>query len=537
MLHFAPWKLALIAIALVWGALYAAPNLAPQSTLDQLPGFFPSSKINLGLDLQGGSYLLLEVDTDQVIRERLQGFADEARKTLRGSRNGPERIVVSGFGLVGDTIGFQVEQPEQMDEAVKRMREMSRPVGGAFAGGGPSLTVSRKGERRVEIQMTENAQFEARRLAMEQSLEIVRQRIDELGTREPSIQRLGEKRIVVQVPGLDDPTRIKELLRQTAKLTFHMVDTSVSLEEALQGRVPPLSKLLPYEDGGGFILVKERPAITGDMLRTASHEISQDAGGWQVNFVLDNRGGRIFADITRKNIGRQFAIVLDETVISAPVIRGVIPGGSGRITGDFTVEEAGNLAILLRAGALPADLTVLEQRSVGPDLGADSVAAGRTALLAGFAAVIVFMLLVYGLFGAFATIALIANVVLIAAALSALQATLTLPGIAGIVLTIGMAVDANVLIFERIREELRAGKSPMNAVESGYRFAQSAILDANITTFVAAAILFQLGSGPVRGFSVTLAIGVVTSVFTAFTVTRLMVATYLMRTRPKELAV
>ncbi|MEM6851083.1 MAG: protein translocase subunit SecD [Pseudomonadota bacterium] len=536
MLHFAPWKIGLIALALIWGALAAAPNLVQEDARTAIPGFLPSSAINLGLDLQGGSYLLLEVDTDGVIAERLQGYMEDVRVAMRGQRGGPERIAVSGLRLVDDEIGFVVSDSAQVDDALSRARELSSPIGGVFGAGGFTLAVRKDGER-IVLRMTDDANDYERRQAVSQSLEVVRRRIDELGTREPTIQRQGQNRIVVQVPGEDDPDRLKDLLKRTAKISFHDVDTSVSVEEALQGRVPPRSKLLPNVDRGGFILVKERPVITGDMLRGATHSLAQDSGGWQVNFVFDNRGGRIFAKYTAENVGRPFAIVLDEEVISAPEIQGVIPGGSGRITGNYTVESASDLALLLRAGALPADLTIEEQRTVGPDLGADSVAAGRTALIVGFAGVIVFMLLVYGLFGLFANIALIANVVLIAGALSALQATLTLPGIAGIVLTIGMAVDANVLIFERIREELRAGKSPLSAVESGYRFAQSAILDANITTFVAAAILFQLGSGPVRGFAITLAIGVVTSVFTAFTLTRFMVASYLTRTRPKTLAV
>ena len=524
MLHFAPWKIALIAVMLVWGALCALPNLLSEDARQGLPGVLPSGVINLGLDLQGGSHMLLEADTDALIRERLQDYADEARTKLRGARGGPERIVVSGFGLIGDTIAFRVDDEAQLDDAIKRMREMSAPVGGGLLGsGGPSLSVSRGEGGRVEIRMTAEAQDYERRQAVSQSLEVVRRRIDELGTREPAIQRQGENRIVVQVPGESDPERLKELLNRTAKLSFHMVDTSVTLQEALQGRVPPRSKLLPFENGTGFVLVRERADIDGDMLRDASHQVSQDTGGWQVNFVLDARGGRIFGDITSKNIGRQFAIVLDEKVISAPVIRSAIPGGSGRITGDFTVEEAGDLAILLRAGALPVDLHIMEQRTVGPDLGADSVAAGRTALITGFVAVIIFMMLVYGLFGVFANIALIANVILIAGALSALQATLTLPGIAGIVLTVGMAVDANVLIFERIREELAIGNSPQMSINAGYDKAFSTIADANVTTLIAAIVLFSFGTGPIKGFAVTLSLGIATSMFTAITGTRAIV--------------
>jgi protein-export membrane protein SecD len=418
-----------------------------------------------------------------------------------------------------------------MAEALRRLRELAAPLASALlSGGAQDLEVSEGEDQRIEVRLVPQAIQEIKAAAVSQSIEIVRRRIDELGTREPTIQRQGLERIIVQVPGESDPQRILGLLRTTAKMNFHMVDTTVTISEAIAGRVPPGSLLLPSEDATEqFVLVYRQAAITGDRLTNSGVSTDQQTGEPVVTFRFDSAGARRFADLSRDNVGRRFAIVLDNVVISAPVIREPILGGSGQISGNFTFETANNLSILLRSGALPAPVTPLEQRSVGPDLGADSIAAGQMAALIGFAAVIVFMVVCYSLFGLLANIALILNIILIAGALSLLGATLTLPGVAGVVLTIGMAVDANVLIFERIREEVVAGKSPINAVEAGYSRALGTILDANITTLIAAIILFWLGSGPVRGFSVTLAIGIVTSVFTAFTVTRLFVVTWLRR--------
>ncbi|GAB4526386.1 MAG: protein translocase subunit SecD [Parvularculaceae bacterium] len=534
MLNFSPWKTTLILLTLLAGILFAAPNFLPQSTLDRLPGFMPTQRINLGLDLQGGVYLLLEVEAEQVVQERLQSLVDDVRQAMRGERGGAERIRISGLALSGSTISLTVVNGEDVEEAMRRLRRLAEPVGGL--GGPPNIRVSRNGQQ-VSIVLTEEAQNFMRDSAVRQAVEVVRRRIDALGTREPAIQRQGSERIVVQVPGESDPERIKDLIGRTAKLSFHMVDSSVSIQDALAGRIPPGSELLPSDNPAEpYVLIRSRADITGDMLTGASAGPAQDQVGFQVNFQMDTRGARRFADITRENVGRRFAIVLDGRVISAPVIQSPIPGGSGRITGNFDAASANDLAILLRAGALPADLNTLEQRSVGPDLGRDSIEAGARALAIGFAAVIVYMMLSYGVFGVFANLALIFNVALIAGALSALQATLTLPGIAGIVLTIGMAVDANVLIFERIREELANGKTPVAAIEKGYGHALSAILDANITTLIATIILFLLGSGPIRGFAVTLSIGVFTSVFTAFVVSRLIVAIYVRSARPKAIA-
>ena len=368
-------------------------------------------------------------------------------------------------------------------------------------------------------------------------MEIVRRRVDEMGTTEPVIQQQGTDRILVQVPGLDDPQRLKDILQQTAKLYFRLVDTSTTAQQALQSRVIPAGSEILYltESPDTPILVKRQVMVGGDALEDAQPGFDSRTGEPVVNFRFNNSGGRIFGEVTRNNVGRPFAIVLDGKVLSAPVIREPILGGSGQISGNFTVAQANDLSILLRAGALPAPLTILEQRTVGASLGADSIRSGIIASIIGSLAVVIFMMATYGLFGAFANVALVVNVFLIMGALSLLQATLTLPGIAGIILTIGTAVDANVLIYERIREEIRAGKSVIAALDAGYNRALAPIVDANVTHFISAAVLFELGSGPVRGFAVTLAIGVVTSVFTAVTVNRLIVATWVRRARPKAI--
>jgi protein-export membrane protein SecD len=531
MLYFPRWKYTLIAFVCALGFLFSAPNLISKDDLADLPDWLPTNQVNLGLDLQGGSHLLLQVDVDTVLNDRLEALVDDVRQTLREARIG-----YTGLGETGGKVSVRIRKPEDVAKAVDLLRDLSTPITANVFSAVPEQDLAiEENAGRVTLQMTEAARVERLNSAVEQSIEIVRRRIDELGTTEPTIQRQGNDRILVQVPGLDDPQRLKELLGRTAQMNFHLVDTSVSVIEAIQNRPPAGSVVMPLIDGsGGQILIRRRVMVSGDSLIDAQPGFDQQTNEPVVNFRFDASGGKRFADVTQANVGRPFAIVLDNEVISAPVIRQPILGGSGQISGGFTVQQANDLAILLRAGALPAPLTVLEERTVGPGLGADSVAAGEIAALIGFVAVIIFMMIVYGLFGAFANAALIINVALLFGALSLLQATLTLPGIAGIVLTIGMAVDANVLIFERIKEEVRAGKTPINAIDVGYSRALGTILDANITTFIAAAILFQMGSGPVRGFAVTLAIGILTSVFTAFTVTRLFVSLWLQRRRPAE---
>jgi preprotein translocase subunit SecD len=529
MLRFPTWKVVVILGICLAGVAFSLPNLFPRAEMERMPDWLPHQQINLGLDLQGGSHLLLEINLDAVIEERLTSLIDDVRATLR-----PERIGYRGLGIQGGAVVFTLTDPAASARAVELLDDLNaNPVA-------PELEVVDAGSGRIQVRLTETAASDLRSRAVQQSLEIVRRRIDEVGTREPTIQRQGSDRILVQVPGEKDPDSIKRLLGQTAKLTFHLVDLDTPLDQALSGNLPPGSMILPSEETGGpgqigQQVVRKRVEVGGESLVDAqpTYQDNQPV----VSFRFDSVGARKFGNVTRDHVGELLAIVLDDKVISSPRIREPILGGSGIISGSFTVEAANELAVLLRAGALPAPLEIVEERSVGPDLGADSIAAGQWACLVALVLVMGFMTFYYGLFGVAACVALLMNLVLIIAALSVLQATLTLPGIAGIVLTIGMAVDANVLIFERIREESHLGKPPMSAVDAGYREAMRAIIDANLTTLIAAVLLYAFGSGPVRGFAVTLGIGIITSMFTAISLTRLLMSTWLRRTRPAMLPV
>ena len=525
MLKFDTWKVVLIVGLCALGFAFAAPNLVDRQTAESLPDFLPKQQINLGLDLQGGSHLLLEVKASVVIDERLEALVDSFRTELR-----KERIRYAGLGKTGNGVAVTIKDKDRAEEAYDLLRVLDS---------GYDNNLSENGV--ITMVMTDKTLKERRIAAVEQSIEIVRRRIDETGVREPTIVRQGEDRILVQVPGLDDPERLKRLLGKTAKLSFHLLDDKASMAEALAGRIPPGTMFLPAQNETDVMgqprmyLVKKRIMVGGDTLVDAQPSIDQRNNEPIVSFRFDTVGAKRFGAVTSKNVNKPFAIVLDGKVISAPVIREPILGGSGQISGGFGVAEANDLSLLLRAGALPAPLTILEERSVGPGLGADSIAAGKTAALIGLLGVIVFMAAYYGRFGIYADVALILNMVIIGALLSMMQATLTLPGIAGIVLTIGMAVDANVLIFERIREEFKAGRGVMAAVDAGYKRAFVTIIDANVTTLIAAVLLFSFGSGPVQGFAVTLAVGIISSMFTAIWVTRLIVATWLRRTRPATL--
>jgi preprotein translocase subunit SecD len=529
MLRFQSWKVAVILGVCLLGLIYSLPNLFPRAQMEGLPDWIPHQQINLGLDLQGGSHLLLEVDTGAVVRERLESLVDEVRTVLRG-----DRIGYRGLGVRGNVITLTLTEPSAAEQALATLR-------GLDSGAGVSqLEIEAQDGGRIELRLTEAAVAEMQDAAVRQSLEIVRRRVDEVGTREPTIQRQGENRILVQVPGEKDPESIKRLLGQTAQLTFHLVDLDTSVEQALAGNLPPGSELLPMDDPDQpgqteQIVVRKRVEVSGESLTDAQPTFQDNQP--VVSFRFDSVGARKFGNATRDNVGKLLAIVLDNKVISAPRINEPILGGSGIISGSFTTQSANELSVLLRAGALPAPLNIIEERSVGPDLGADSIRAGAIASLVSFALVTVFMLVYYGTFGLIADIALVVNLILIVGTLSALQATLTLPGIAGIVLTVGMAVDSNVLIYERIREESRIGKSPLNAIDSGFREAMRTIVDANLTTLIAAALLYIFGSGPVRGFAVTLGIGILTTMFTATVLSRLMVAMWLRRTRPVMLPV
>lgn len=539
MLHFGQAKLIAIAITVALGVMFAAPNLFSERMLQNVPSWLPSNQINLGLDLQGGAHLLLEVDTDAVVEERLGNLQVDVRRALR---NAQENIRIQhGARVEGEVLKVYITRTDEVEQALGLVRGISSSVSGplGMASAVAELTVEKTADQEITVKLTDAARKALVQNTLQQAIEVVRRRVDELGTREPTIQRQGDNRIIVQVPGETNPQRVKDIIGQTAKLTFQMVysDNSNVIQDAIEGRVFRDAELLPSEDPQEpFVLVNKEVIISGEMLTNANGTFNQD-GIPVVGFRFNSQGARKFARTTTDHVGERFAIVLDNRVISAPVINEPIQGGSGIISGSFTVQSANDLSILLRAGALPAPMQILEERSVGAEMGQDSISKGKAAAVIGFAAVIVFIIISYGLFGVFANISLIINITLIMGALSLLQATLTLPGIAGIVLTIGMAVDANVLIFERMREEVRTGKTPINAVEAGYSKALGTILDANITTLIAASILFFIGTGPVKGFAVTLGIGIITSVFTAFTLTRLMVSLWLQKKRPEELPI
>ncbi|MBN9604857.1 MAG: protein translocase subunit SecD [Afipia felis] len=528
MLYFTRWKaLAVILTALVV-CLCAVPNFFSEATVKTWPSW-AQRRLVLGLDLQGGSHLLLEVDANSVKKDKLDQVRDDARRTLREAKIG-----YTGLGIKGDNVEVRVKDAD-LATALSKLRELSQPIGGILGGNGQrTLEVSDAGGGLIRLTVPQAAILDRVRQAVDQSIQIIEKRVNELGTVEPLIQRQGVDRVLVQVPGLQDPTRLKEILGKTAKMDFRMVDTTVSPEQALQGRVPPDSEVLKGAEPPHIpYVIKKQVLVSGADLTDAQPSFDQRTGQPVVSFRFNGTGARKFAQATTENVKQPFAIVLDNEVISAPVIQEPITGGSGQISGNFTVQQANDLAILLRAGALPAPLTIIEERTVGPGLGQDSIAAGELASYVGSVLVIVFMTLTYRLFGLFANIAVAVNVAMIFGILSLLNATLTLPGIAGIVLTVGIAVDSNVLIYERIREEVRHGRNAISAIDAGFSRALATILDSNITTFIAAAVLFYIGTGPVRGFAVTLGIGIVTTVFTAFTVTRLIVASWVRWKRPQ----
>ena len=533
MLYFTRWKaLAIILTALVV-CLCAVPNFFPEATVKGWPAW-AQRRLVLGLDLQGGSYLLLEVDSNYVKKEKLEQIRDDIRRTLRDAKIG-----YTGLAVRNDAVEVRISRDTDVPNALAKLRELSQPLGGLLGSSGQrSVEVSDAGSGLIRITVPQAAITERIRQTIEQSIQIVERRVNQLGTVEPVIQRQGTDRILVQVPGLQDPSRLKELLGKTAKMEFRMVDPTVPPDQAQQGRVPPDSELLMSSTSPKIpYVIKKQVLVSGGDLTDAQPGFDQRSGEPIVSFRFNTSGSRKFAQATSENVGQPFAIVLDNEVISAPVIREPITGGSGQISGSFTVQQANDLAILLRAGALPAPLTVIEERTVGPGLGQDSIEKGELAAYVGSIMVIVFMLVTYRLFGVFANVAVAINVAMIFGVLSLLNATLTLPGIAGIVLTVGIAVDSNVLIYERIREELRGGRNAISAIDAGFRRALSTILDSNITTFIAAAVLFYIGTGPVRGFAVTLGIGIITTVFTAFTLTRLIVAWWVRWKRPQTVPI
>jgi preprotein translocase subunit SecD len=508
------------------------PNFFPEKTVQSWPKW-AQRHIVLGLDLQGGSHILLEVDANAVRKEKVQALLDDVRRVLREARIG-----YTGLTARGDGVEVKLREGADQQLALSKLRDLSQPLGGILGTTGQrSVDVADLGGGLIRLTVTEAAMTERIRSSVDQSIQIVERRVNELGTVEPSIQRQGLDRILVQVPGLGDPRRLIDLIGTTAKLTFRLVDQSMSPEQALQTRPPPESEILYGEKDHVPYLIEKRIMVSGEDLTDAQPGFDQRTGEPIVSFRFNTSGARRFAQVTQENVGRPFAIVLDNKVISAPVIREPILGGSGQISGSFTVQGANDLAILLRAGALPAPLTVIEQRTVGAGLGQDSIEKGKIASFAGSLLVVIFMLVTYGLFGLFANVAVAVNVAMIFGVLSLLNATLTLPGICGVVLTIGIAVDSNVLIYERIREELRGGRTAISAIDAGFSRALATILDSNITTFIAAAVLFFIGTGPVRGFAVTLGIGIVTTLFTAFTLTRLIVAWWVRWRRPQHVPI
>jgi len=532
MLYFTRWKaLAIILTALVV-CLCAVPNFFPEAQVKTWP-VWAQRHLVLGLDLQGGSHILLEVDSNSVKKDKLDQVRDDARRTLRDAKIG-----YTGLAAKADAVEVRVKDTD-LATALSKLRELSQPLGGLLGSSGQrSLEVSDAGGGLIRLTVPPAAITDRIRQSVEQSIQIVERRVNELGTVEPLIQRQGTDRILVQVPGLQDPTRLKELLGKTAKLDFRMVDLTVPPDQAQQGRAPPDSDVLMSSTAPKVpYVIKKQVLVSGGDLTDAQPGFDQRSGEPIVSFRFNTSGSRKFAQATSENVGQPFAIVLDNEVISAPVIREPITGGSGQISGSFTVQAANDLSILLRAGALPAPLTIIEERTVGPGLGQDSIEKGELAAYVGSIMVIVFMLVTYRLFGVFANIAVAINVAMIFGVLSLLNATLTLPGIAGIVLTVGIAVDSNVLIYERIREELRGGRTAISAIDVGFKRALSTILDSNITTFIAAAVLFYIGTGPVRGFAVTLGIGIITTVFTAFTLTRLIVAGWVRWKRPQTVPI
>ncbi|WP_297370788.1 protein translocase subunit SecD [Acidocella sp.] len=525
MLYFSRLKTALILGACILGVLLSIPNLFAEPS-----GGLPWRTIRLGLDLRGGSYLLMEVDMGAVIKERLNGLADGARRALERAHVRPYALVIQP---AQDRLLVKPGDPAQRDAASAALKGLQATEQQGI-GARPDLEIQETPEG-VAVALSQTALIERATQAVQQSIEIVRRRIDETGVVDPIITRQGRDRIVVQLPGINDPDRIKQLLGKTAHMTFQLVDESANPAAPVP---PPGVAFLPLTDKPGQKLaVFKRVEVDGGDLTDARAGQNPQTGDWVVNFTFNSVGARRFADVTRQNVGHPFAIVLDNKIISAPVIREPITGGRGQISGNFTAASATDLSVLLRAGALPAPLTVVEERSIGPELGADAIRAGAISLGVGFVFVIVFMGLFYGLFGWIANLALVFNLFLMLAILSLLQATLTLPGMAGILLTLGMAVDANVLINERVREETKLGKKPLAALEAGYKRAYATIIDSNVTTLLAHITLFIFGSPPVRGFAVTICVGIITTIFTATVLVRLITARWYIARRPAQLPV
>jgi SecD/SecF fusion protein len=530
-MFFSRWKITAVIAVCILGMLIAAPNLFSRDSLEKMPGWVPTRQVNLGLDLRGGSYLLLQIDLNTLSKERLDGVLDAARAALRTAK-----IPFTSAEIDGNGVHITLRDPSQIRDATDALNKLeSGPVGTDS-----TYQVTQGAAGDIKLSITDAAMRERASKALEQSVSIVRRRIDATGVAQPQISRQDPDRILLELPGVKDPEQIKKILGTTAKMDFHLVDETAIPDPA---HVPPGDMLLEDDSMKGRtgqaspILVKRKIEVSGENLTDAHASTDQQTGGWVVNFKFDSVGARKFAQVTEQNVGHRFAVVLDGKVVTAPNIREPITGGSGQISGNFTAQDAADTALLLNAGALPAPIKVIEERSVGPDLGADSIKAGIYATMLGLVLVLAYMLFSYGLFGLFADIAVLVNLMLTIAALSLLQATLTLPGIAGLLLSVGMSVDANILINERIREETRNGKPPFSAMEAGFSKAWSTIIDSNLTTLIKMAILYAFGQGVVRGFAVTIFLGIMISMFTATILVRLMMTTWMRRYRPKQLKI
>ena len=531
MLNFSRWAIAGILLPLLIGIACAVPSFLPDSVVTKLPPFM-QTRVNLGLDLAGGSHLLLEASTQDVARQRLTNMEEQVRTELR---RGETKIAIGDISSRDGKLSFMVRNPSEVDAAVERIRPLTQ---GAGLTGQRDFNVEVVNSSTIVITPTQAGIDNAVKSTMQVATEVIRKRIDEMGTREPTIQQQGGNRIVVQVPGLQDPKALKSLLGQTAKLEFKLVDMNANPSEVAQGRAPVGSEVLPYPtnpNGQPMIAVHRQVMVSGEELTDAQQTYDQQTNEPNVTIRFNGSGGNKFARVTSQNVNRPFAIILDGKVLSAPNINEPILGGSATISGSFTVEGANQLAIALRSGKLPVNFVVVEERTVGPGLGADSIRAGLIASLVAVVAVAAFMFVSYGRFGMYANLAVAINVLVILGVMGILGATLTLPGIAGFVLTIGTAVDANVLIYERIREERRRGRGVVQAIEFGYKEASRTIFEANVTHAIAGGIMLALGSGPVKGFAIVLLIGIATSVFTAVTFTRLLVSGWVRRTRPSDI--
>jgi SecD/SecF fusion protein len=532
MLQFTRWKIIAILLTCLAGFLVAMPNFFSKETVQSWPSFMPKKQLPLGLDLQGGAHLLLAMDQDEIKKDWINNLRDESRKVLREAKIG-----VTGIGAQGLTqLVIKLAKPDERDEAIKALYKVRQPIGGAILGTGAYDVDVSSGADAGSVIVKESEAGIRQRIsnAAAASIETVNRRVNNLGTSESTIVRQGADRILIQFPGLKDTKELKKLIGETAKLTFHEVHPSMTAEEAKSTTIPAGYKIYPSDksEGGGDYLLREQPVVQGADLADAQPGFESRTGEPVINFRFNQAGARRFATFTKDHVGRPFAIVLDDKVLSAPVVREPILGGSGQISGNFTVESTNTLAVQLRSGSLPAKLTIVEERTVGPSLGADSIADGKRAGIIGGIAVVCLTILAYGTFGIFACVGLVVHLMLTLALMTLIGSTLTLPGIAGLVLGVAMAVDANVLIYERIREELRTGKTPVSAIDAGFQRAFVTIADSQLTTLACALIMFWLGAGPIRGFAVTLTIGIITSIFASVTVVRLLIS-YWLKAQPK----